>query len=100
MAAALPSVHRFSFPTAIHFGAGARTLVAEHLKSAGVKRPLIVTDKGVAALPMTSTLAGDLRATGLDAAVFGRVFGNPTAAQVMAGVQAYRQHRADAVVGL
>jgi alcohol dehydrogenase class IV len=100
MPVSLPSVHRFSFPTAIHFGAGARTLVAEHLKSVGVKRPLIVTDKGVAALPMTSTLAGDLRAIGLDVAVFGGVFGNPTSAQVMAGVQAYRQHRADGVVGL
>mgnify|MGYP003514900632 CR=1 FL=1 len=25
------TIHRFSFPTAIHFGAGARKLVAKHL---------------------------------------------------------------------
>src|SRR4051812_12935440 len=100
MTAVLPTVHRFAFPTAIHFGAGARTLVAEHLKDAGIKRPLIVTDKGVAALPMTASLAGDLRAAGLDAQVFGGVFGNPTSNQVSAGVAAYRSHRADAVVGL
>src|SRR4051812_20261517 len=100
MSSSLPAVHRFSFPTAIHFGAGARTLVAEHLKGAGVKRPLIVTDKGVAALPMTAALAGDLQAAGLDAAIFGGVFGNPTSSQVKAGVDAYQAHRADAVVGL
>jgi alcohol dehydrogenase class IV len=93
-------IQHFSFPTAIHFGPGARTLVAEHLKNAGVKRPLIVTDKGVAALPMTPTLAGDLRAAGLDAAIFGGVFGNPTATQVKEGVAAYKKHRSDGVVGL
>jgi alcohol dehydrogenase class IV len=97
---ALPSVHRFSFPTTVHFGAGARTLVPEHLKAAGVKRPLIVTDKGVAALPMTATLANDLRAAGLSPQVFGGVFGNPTSRQVNEGVAAYRAHKADAVVGL
>ena len=45
-------IHRFAFPTTIHFGAGARALVAEHLKAQGVKRPLIVTDRGIAPLPM------------------------------------------------
>jgi alcohol dehydrogenase class IV len=93
-------IHQFSFPTQIHFGPGARTLVAEHLKHARVTRPLIVTDKGVAALPMTSTLAADLRAASLEPAIFGGVFGNPTAAQVRAGVEAFRSHRADSVVGL
>jgi alcohol dehydrogenase class IV len=93
-------IHQFSFPTKIHFGAGARTLLADHLKAAGVKRPLIVTDKGVAALPMTAEIAMALRNAGLAADIFGGVFGNPTASQVRAGVDAYRAHQADAVVGL
>ena len=46
------SVTRFSFPTAIHFGAGARALVGEHLRERNLKRPLIVTDRGLAALPV------------------------------------------------
>ncbi len=33
-------------------------------------------------------------------AVFGGVFGNPTASQAMAGAAAYRAHRADCVVGI
>ena len=42
------SIERFSFPTTIHFGPGARRLVADHLKAQGVKRPLLVTDPGLA----------------------------------------------------
>ena len=46
------TIDRFAFPTTIHFGPGARKLVAENLKAAGCKRPLIVTDKGIAGLPL------------------------------------------------
>jgi len=46
------AVTKFAFPTTIHFGAGARKLVAGHLKEQGLKRPLIVTDTGLAALPI------------------------------------------------
>ena len=73
--------------------------MASHLQAVGVKRPLIVTDKGVAALPMTATLANDLRAANLVPAVFAGVWGNPTASQVRAGVEAFRAHHADAIVG-
>jgi hypothetical protein len=94
------AIARFAFPTTIHFGPGARKLVGEHLRGQGVKRPLVVTDKGLAALPLIAELRDDLAAAGLDVAVFGGVFGNPTAAQAMAGAAAYRAHRADAVVGV
>jgi alcohol dehydrogenase class IV len=94
------SITRFSFPTTIHFGSGARKLVGPHLRERGLKRPLVVTDKGLAALPLLAELRADLQAAGLDAAVFGGVFGNPTASQAMAGAEAYRAHRADCVVGI
>ena len=94
------AITRFAFPTTIHFGPGARKLVGEHLRAQGVKRPLIVTDKGLAALPLIAELRDDLAGAGLDVAVFAGVFGNPTASQAMAGADAYRAHRADAVVGV
>jgi alcohol dehydrogenase class IV len=93
------SLHQFSFPTSIVFGAGARKKVAAHLASVGVKRPLIVTDRGIAALPMTAEFAGELDTDGAKPAVFSGVWGNPTASQVSAGVEAYREHRADGMVG-
>ena len=94
------SLHQFSFPTAITFGAGARKKVGPHLASTGLKRPLIVTDKGVAALPMASELMQDFAAAGLTPFLFGGVWGNPTAAQVHSGAEAFRMHDADAIVGL
>lgn len=94
------SITQFSFPTTIHFGAGARRLAGPHLAELGLKRPLIVTDKGLAALPLMAALKADLEAAGLAVAVYGGVFGNPTGSQVMNGAAAYKAHEADCVVGV
>jgi alcohol dehydrogenase class IV len=91
------SIASFSFPTAIRFGAGARKEVAQHLLSRGLKRPLLVTDKALAALPVLAEFRSHL--SGLDVAVFGGVSGNPTASQAMAGADAFRAHNADSVIG-
>ena len=91
------TITRFAFPTAIHFGAGARKLVAAHLQEQGLKRPLIVTDRALAALPVMAEFKTHL--TGLQVAVFDGVFGNPTCAQVMAGAAAYKAHGADCIIG-
>lgn len=40
-------ISRFSFPTQITFGPGARKLLPEHLSALGIKKPLIVTDQGL-----------------------------------------------------
>src|SRR5499427_6665856 len=79
---------RFAFPTTIHFGAGARRLVADHLKAQGVARPLIVTDRGIAPLPLLADFVGGL--SGLATAVFSDIGGNPVKGQVDAGVTAYK----------
>ena len=91
------TITRFAFPTAIAFGAGARKLVAAHLLERGFRRPLIVTDRALAALPVTAEFRGHLQ--GLDVALFDGVFGNPTCAQVMAGAAAFKAQGADAVIG-
>ena len=38
-------MHRFSFPTLIHFGAGVRKQIGDHLKGKGFKRCLLITDR-------------------------------------------------------
>jgi len=92
------AIHRFAFPTTIHFGPGARKLVAEHLRSQSLKRPLIVTDRGIAPLPMLKGIVSNL--SGLDVAVYSEIWGNPVKSQVENGVAAFKSHRADAVIGL
>jgi alcohol dehydrogenase class IV len=94
------TIARYSFPTDIRFGMGARALLPDILKTAGVTRPLIVTDAGLARLPILGEIQ-QLLATGkLDAAVFSGVIGNPVLSQVSAGVTAFRAHKADGIVGL
>ncbi len=94
------TITRFSFPTTIQFGPGASKLAGAHLKERGLKRPLVVTDKGLAALPLLGEFAASLSAAGLAPSVYAGVFGNPTASQVMNGAAAYRAHGADCVVGI
>ncbi len=94
------TISRFSFPTTIHFGSGARDLVAAHLRSEGLSRPLIVTDRGIAKLPLHAALSESMAAAGLAVASYSEIFGNPVTSQVTAGVEAFRAHKADAVVGL
>lgn len=91
------SITSFSFPTPIKFGAGARKLVAQHLRDLGLQRPLIVTDKALGALPVLAEFQTHL--AGLEVAVFSGVFGNPTCSQVMDGAAAYKAHKADCVIG-
>ncbi len=91
------TITNFSFPTAIKFGADARKLVAAHLLEAGCKRPLIVTDRALGALPVLAEFKSHLG--GLEVAVFSGVFGNPTCSQVMDGAAAYKAHRADCIIG-
>ena len=91
-------IERFSFPTTIHFGPGARKLVAGALRDQGCRRPLLVTDRGIAQLPILRDFLADLG--GLDVAVFSDVSGNPVRSQVMAGAAAFRAREADAVIGI
>ena len=92
------TIYRFAFPTTIHFGAGARKLVAEHLAAQGLERPLIVTDRGIAPLPLLAKFVTDLHP--LDVAVYSEIWGNPVKSQVDNGVAAFRKHRADSIIGL
>jgi hypothetical protein len=91
------TITKFAFPTTIHFGAGARKLVGPHLIEMGFRRPLIVTDRALASLPVMAEFKSHLRE--LNAAVFDGISGNPTCAMVMAGADAFKAHGADCVIG-
>jgi len=91
-------IHRFAFPTTIHFGAGARKLVVDHLKTHNVARPLVVTDRALSALPVFKAFLREL--PGLDVAVFAEIWGNPIRSQVHTGKAAYKAHHADGVIGI
>ena len=91
-------ISKFAFPTAIVFGDGASRQVAGHIVEAGRSRPLVVTDRGLAALPVFARFVADL--TGVTHAVYSGISGNPVRGQVMDGAAAFRAHCADSVIGI
>ena len=93
-------ISRFSFPTPIHFGPGARKMLRAHLEEQGLKRPLLVTDKGLAALPVFQEMLDLLGGGALAPGQFSGITGNPVHSQVVAGVAAFHAHRADSIIGL
>ncbi|MDE3081612.1 MAG: iron-containing alcohol dehydrogenase [Paracoccaceae bacterium] len=88
----------WSYPTAVKFGPGRVQELAHFCKEAGIARPLLVTDRGLAALPITARALDILEAGGLGRAVFSEVDPNPTEANMIAGIAAYRAGGHDGVI--
>ncbi len=88
----------WSYPTAIRFGAGRISELAESCAAVGIKKPLLVTDKGLASLPITRATLDLMEAAGLGRVLFAEVDPNPTEINMEAGVKAYRDGGHDGVI--
>jgi alcohol dehydrogenase class IV len=88
----------WSYPTLVKFGAGRILELADHCKAAGLKKPLLVTDKALASLPITAQALDILAAAGLGRAVFSEVDPNPNEGNMEAGLAVYRAGGHDGVV--
>jgi alcohol dehydrogenase class IV len=88
----------WSYPTAVKFGPGRIRELADHCKAVGMKKPLLVTDKALASLPITAQALDILDAAGLGRAVFSEVDPNPNEMNMEAGLKVYRTGGHDGVV--
>lgn len=88
----------WSYPTPVKFGAGRISELATHVKAAGLTRPLLVTDKALASLPITKQALDLLEEGGLGRAVFSDVDPNPNERNMEAGLAVYRAGGHDGVV--
>jgi alcohol dehydrogenase class IV len=88
----------WNYPTRVLFGPGRIAELAEACRAAGISRPLLVTDKGLENADITKTALGVLAVAGLTAGVFADVKGNPTGANLEAGLAAFRAGGYDGVV--
>ena len=84
----------WNFPTTIWAGQGRIAELGNACASAGIRRPLIVTDEGLIGAPMMKNALAALK----DAVLFGAVRGNPALCHVEAGLRAYRAGGHDGVV--
>jgi alcohol dehydrogenase class IV len=88
----------WSYPTHIRFGAGRIAELPEACAEAGMKRPLLVTDRGLAALPIVARTLDIMEAGGLGRAIFAEVDPNPSERNLAAGIAAFRAGGHDGVI--
>lgn len=88
----------WSYPTNIRFGAGRIAELPAACAAAGITRPLLVTDRGLADFPVTSRALDVLDAAGLGRPLFSDVDPNPTEFNLAAGVEFFKAGGHDGVV--
>ena len=88
----------WSYPTAVRFGAGRISELGDACAAAGISRPLLVTDRGLAGLPITGRAREIMAAAGLGDALFADVDPNPNEINLAAGVAAYQAGGHDGVI--
>ena len=88
----------WNYPTPIKFGCGRIAELAEHCKAVGIQKPLLVTDKALASLPITSQALEIMEKGGLGRAVFSDVDPNPNEGNMAAGIAVYKAGGHDGVI--
>jgi alcohol dehydrogenase class IV len=94
----MPITANWSYPTAVKLGAGRIRELADHCKALGMKRPLLVTDRGLATMAITGRALDILEAGGLGRAIFADVDPNPNDRNLDDGVRAFKAGGHDGVV--
>jgi len=88
----------WNYPTSIRFGVGRISELADACKELGMNNPLLITDPGIAALPMVDEAMQSCISAGLNCAVFSDIQANPVGKNVMDGVDAFKTANHDGVI--
>ncbi|OUL69236.1 iron-containing alcohol dehydrogenase [Paraburkholderia hospita] len=84
--------------THIHLGYDALAQLPSECERSGIRRPLVVTDKGVMAAGVAQQAIDALKLPGVS--IFDDTPSNPTEAMVMAAAQRYREEGCDGLVAI
>ncbi len=90
----------FAFPTRIVFGAGALRELGNETKRLGMKRPLLVTDRGVVECGLAERVTAEAERAGLSLTLFDGTSPNPVEKNVFDGLERYREGKCDGIVAL
>ena len=88
----------WSYPNPIRFGAGRIAEIGDACKAAGMTKPLLITDRGLANNPITTNTLALMEEAGLGAVIFSDVDPNPNDFNADAGVAVYREGGFDGVI--
>jgi alcohol dehydrogenase class IV len=93
----LPSAN-WNYPTAVKLGAGRIRELPQWCENLGMRRPLLITDPGLAALPLIGSVLAHCRSAGLECGLFHDIKGNPTGKNVDDGVAIFKAGGHDGVI--
>lgn len=88
----------WNYPTSVKVGAGRIRELPGFCHALGMKQPLLITDPGLASLPMVRQVLEQCRAANLPCAVFSQIKSNPNGQNVADGVAAFLAGRHDGVI--
>ncbi|WP_417428992.1 iron-containing alcohol dehydrogenase [Kiloniella sp.] len=88
----------WNYPTTVRFGVGRIKEIAEVCSGLGMSNPLLITDAGLAALPMVADVVATCKAAGLGCDVFSDIKPNPIGQNIMDGVTYYHAGKHDGVI--
>lgn len=86
------------YPTNIHFGIGQIAGLPARCAELGIHKPLLVTDPGLATLPIVKNAVASNQAAGIPTHVFADIKPNPIDENIFAGVSAYRNDEHDGII--
>ncbi|MBX3582063.1 MAG: iron-containing alcohol dehydrogenase [Rhizobiaceae bacterium] len=89
---------KWNYPTTVRFGPGRIAELPDVLVAAGIRKPLFVTDPGLAKLPSTASALKVLDDAKIPYAVFTDVKPNPVEANLTAGVAVFKKGKHDGVI--
>jgi len=88
----------WSYPTSIRFGVGRIAELPDACRQLGFKHPLLVTDPGLAKLPMIQEAIARNGDAGLPTGLFSDIKGNPVSRNVEDGLKAFREGGYDGII--
>ena len=94
------NIYTYNFPTKIRFAAGVLSELGPELLSLGSKKPLVVTDRELATLPLFEKVKEAIESRGLPFILFKDLGGNPVKSQVEAGAAFYHENHCDIIVSI
>ena len=90
----------WTFPTSIRYGPERIKELIEICNQKGIKRPMIVTDKGSKDLNFIDDILSDLKKNNLDPKIFANISPNPKDVEVILGKSEFLNGNHDAIIAI
>ncbi len=90
----------WNYPTPTRVGAGRINELPDICRAMKIRYPLIITDPGLAALPIIDKVSDHLRVSGLNSAKFIDIQSNPTGENIEDGVDFYHINGHDGIIAI